>query len=127
MNGFTWTSDTLDRRVIKEQPSTEEKGNDRVSSSRLGYPYAWNSPVRERDQEADISAKTPRRPGKLNGCALPYGEERYLCRCEEGLYLVAGVIALANVDIMDTRCRYESVVGQVLSVHKALNLSSSSL
>lgn len=112
--------------MTKEQPSAEGKGDGRVSSSRLGYPYSWNSPVREREQEADFSAKTPRRPGKLNGCDLPYGEERYLSRCEEGWYLIAGVIALANVDIMDTRCRYESVVEQMLSVHKALSLSSSS-
>lgn len=32
---------------------------------------------------------------------LSFGEERYLFRFEKGLYLVAGVIAFVNVDIMD--------------------------
>lgn len=52
------------------------------------------------------------------------GEEEQLSSYEESLYLRAGEIAFVNVDIVDRSCRYESVVEQVLSVHKALSLSS---
>lgn len=108
MDSFTWASEQPGRWVAQEQPSTEGKDDDRMSSSKLGCPCAWNSLVKDREQEADFRAKTLRRPWNLHGCALPDGEEEQLSSYEESLYLRAGEIAFVNVDMVDRGCRYES-------------------